>query len=339
MPTKWTHLDIALLRLETTDGLVGWGDGFAYACRTATVAAIRDMVLPLVVDQEIDDIAAFNRSLQQRLHLQGRYGITMFAISAVDIALWDIAAKQKGVSLAELLGGRRRTELPAYASLVRYGDPSAVNAFAEKAVGEGYETVKLHEIELAAIKAGRDGVGQQIRLVTDVNCNWSIDQAEELMPAMQRLGLYWVEEPVFPPDDAKRLGDLERRHGVPIASGENACTAVEFARTVPEIAFVQPSVTKVGGVTEFLAICDLAEAHGKSVMPHAPYFGPGYWATAQLMATRPVAELFEFLYIDPEAWLDPQIPLPKNGILTVPDCPGLGFEPDPELLKRYAALP
>ena len=339
MPTKWIHLDIALLRLETTDGLVGWGDGFAYACRTATVAAIRDMVLPLVVGQEIDDIAAFNRSLQQRLHLQGRYGITMFAISAVDIALWDIAAKQKSVSLAELLGGRRRTELPAYASLVRYGDSSAVSAFAEKAVGEGYETVKLHEIELEAIEAGRDGVGQQTRLVTDVNCNWSIDQAEELMPHMKRLGLYWVEEPVFPPDDARRLGDIERRHGVPIASGENACTAVEFARTVPEIAFVQPSVTKVGGVTEFLAICDLAEAHGKSVMPHAPYFGPGYWATAQLMARRPVAELFEFLYIDPEAWLDPQIPLPKSGILTVPDRPGLGFEPDPEILKRYAVQP
>ncbi len=335
MPTKWTHLDVALLRLESADGLVGWGEGFAYACRTATVAAIRDMVLPLVVGQEIDDIRTFNRSLQQRLHLHGRYGITMFAISAVDIALWDIAAKQKGVSLAELLGGRQKTELPAYASLVRYGDPSAVRSFTEKAVSEGYETVKLHEIELLAIEAGRNGVGEQGRLVTDVNCNWSIDQAEDLMPHMKRLGLYWVEEPIFPPDDARHLGDLERRHGVCIASGENACTAVEFARTVPEIAFVQPSVTKVGGVTEFLAVCDLAESHGKSVMPHAPYFGPGYWATAQLMAARPVTELFEFLYIDPEAWLDPEIPLPANGRLTVPHRPGLGFEPNPEILKRY----
>jgi L-alanine-DL-glutamate epimerase-like enolase superfamily enzyme len=337
MPAKWTHLDMALVRLESADGVVGWGDGFAYACRTATVAALRDMVLPLVVGQTIDDIPAFNRQLQQRLHLHGRYGITMFAISAIDIALWDIAARQEGVPLAEHLGGCVKTELPAYASLVRYGEPSAVRAFAERAVGEGYETVKLHEIALDAIEAGRAGVGAALRLVTDVNCNWSIEQAEALMPEMKRLGLYWVEEPVFPPDDAKLLGELERRHGVAIASGENACTAVEFSRTVPEIAFVQPSVTKVGGISEFLAVADLALAHGKRVMPHAPYFGPGYWATAQLMAARPIAELFEFLYVEPEAWLDPAIPLPQGGRLAVPDRPGLGFEPDPELLKRYAA--
>ena len=106
---------------------------------------------------------------------------------------------------------------------------------------------------------------------------------------------------------------------------------------MPEIAFVKPSVIKVGGVSEFLAVCDLAEDHGKAVMPHAPYFGPGYWATVQLMAARPVAELFEFLYIEPEAWLDPRIPLPKDGEVAVPEFPGLGFEPNPAVLERYAA--
>ncbi|MGI9433436.1 MAG: mandelate racemase/muconate lactonizing enzyme family protein, partial [Geminicoccaceae bacterium] len=337
MPTKWTHLDVVLLRLETDDGLVGWGDGFAYVCRTAIVAALEDMVLPLVVGQSIDDVADFNRELQQKLHLHGRYGITTFAISAVDIALWDIAGKRDGKPLADLLGGRRQSELPAYASLVRYGDPELVRAFAEKAVGDGFETVKLHEITREAIEAGRAGVGEGIRLTTDVNCNWSTAEAEDLMPTMKELDLYWVEEPIFPPDDAEALGKLQRDHGVAIASGENACTAVEFARTVPEIAFVQPSITKVGGVTEFLAVCELAETHGKAVMPHAPYFGPGYWATVQAMAARPVAEFLECLYIDPEAWLDPAIPLPNGGKVSVLDRPGLGFEPDPRLLARYAA--
>ena len=335
MPTKWTHLDVALLRLETEDGIVGWGDAFAYACRSAVVAAIEDMVLPLVVGQTIDDIAAFNRSLQQKLHLHGRYGITMFAISAVDIALWDIAAKEKGLPLADLLGGRSRSSLDVYASLVRYGDPALIRSFAAKAVDEGFETVKLHEVTLAAIEAGRDSVGDGVRLTTDVNCNWTAEEAAELMPEMKRLGLYWVEEPIFPPDDAEALGALERHHGVAIASGENACTAVEFARTAPEIAFLQPSVTKVGGVSEFLAVADLAEEHGKTVMPHALYFGPGYWATIQLMAARPVAGLLEFLYIQPEAWLDPAIPLAKNGKVVVPDRLGLGFEPDLALLERY----
>ena len=336
MPSKWTKLDVALVRLETDDGTVGWGDGFAYVCRTATVAAIQDMVAPLVVGVEIDDIAAFNRHLQQRLHLHGRYGITMFAISAIDIALWDIAAKQAGVSLAHLLGGASRKRLPAYTSLVRYSDPELVRAFTAKAVSEGFATVKLHEIALDAIEAGRAGAGDTVKLVTDVNCNWSLEEAHKMMPHMQRLGLYWVEEPTFPPDDAATLGALQRQYGVAIASGENACTAVEFARTAAQIRFLQPSVIKVGGVTEFLAVCDLAAEHGAVVMPHAPYFGPGYWASVQLMAAREICEQFELFYIRPEAYLDPAIPLPVDGQISVPDRPGIGFEPDPALIEKYA---
>ncbi len=231
---------------------VGWGDAFAYSCLSAVTGAIRDMVAPLVVGREIEDIAAFNLELQKRLHLHGRYGITIFAIGGVDIALWDAAAKAKGVSLARLLGGRRRNSVPAYASLVRYSEPAVLAKFAARAVAEGYRDVKLHEITLEAIEAGRKAVGPDVRLTTDVNCNWSAADAERLLPHMKRLDLYWVEEPLFPPDDAAALGALERKFGVAIASGENACTSVEFARTVPAIRYTQPSVTKVGGVSEFV---------------------------------------------------------------------------------------
>ncbi|WP_420405007.1 mandelate racemase/muconate lactonizing enzyme family protein [Nisaea sp.] len=335
MPTKWTKLDFALVRIETENGLVGWGDGFAYSCRRATVAAIEDMVAPLLAGRELGDLAALNLELQQRLHLHGRYGITTFAISAVDIALWDLKAKAEGVSLARLLGERPATSLPAYASLVRYGAPDLVRSFGAKVVEEGYRTVKLHEIALEAIAAGREGVGASTKMSTDVNCNWSLEQARKIMPEMKRLDLYWVEEPVFPPDDAAVLGELQSEYGVPIASGENACTAVEFARTAPAIRYLQPSVTKVGGVSEFLKVCDLAEAQGAKIMPHAPYFGPGYWATLQLMAARGICEQFEHLYIAPDAYLDPSIPLPENGMVAVPDRPGIGFEPDPAVLDRY----
>ena len=239
MPTKWTTLEIVLVRIETEDGIVGWGDGFAYSCLRATMAAIEDMVAPLLIGREI------------------------------------------------------------------------------------------------AIKAGRQGAGLETKLATDVNCNWSIEQTHEIMPHMRRLDLYWVEEPVFPPDDAETLGMLQAEYGVAIASGENACTSVEFARTAPHIKYLQPSVTKVGGVSEFLRVCDVAEEYGASVMPHAPYFGPGYWATIQLMAAREICEQFEHLYIEPEAYLDPSIPLPSNGTVQVPDRPGIGFEPDPEMIERF----
>lgn len=335
MPQQWTHLDIALVKLTADDGTVGWGDGFAYACRRATAAMIEDMVLPLVVGTEIEDIAAFNRQLQQRLHLHGRYGITIFAISAVDIALWDIAAKQAGKPLSALLSDTPRVNIPAYASLVRYGDIGLINEYTREAVGRGYRTVKLHEIDRDCIGSGVDAAGTDVRVTTDVNCNWSLKDANRLMPEMKQMGLYWVEEPVFPPDDAETLGMLESEYEVAIASGENACTLVEFKRTIPKITFVQPSVTKVGGVTEMLAVCDAAATVGKEVMPHAPYFGPGYWATAQVMAARDNAGLFEHLWIKPEAYLDPSIPLPDGGDVAVPTRPGIGFEPDPDVLVKY----
>ena len=95
-------------------------------------------------------------------------------------------------------------------------------------------------------------------------------------------------------------------------------------------------MTKVGGISEFLKVCDIADEHDTRLMPHSPYFGPGYHATVQLMAARKECELFEYLYITPEAWLDPSIPLPVNGRIAVPDKPGIGFEPDPDVLARYA---
>jgi L-alanine-DL-glutamate epimerase-like enolase superfamily enzyme len=334
MPRRWTHFDMILIRVETDDGLVGWGESFAYFCASTVQACVRDMVAPLIVGQEIGDIAALNREVQHKLHLQGRYGIVIFALSGIDIALWDIAAKSKGVSLAEHLGGRRRDAVPAYASLVRYGDPKLVTQFAERAVSEGFKDIKLHEIALDVIEAGRKAVGPNIRLTTDVNCNWPLEHAEKMLPEMKRLDLFWVEEPVFPPDHARTLQALQR-FGVSLSSGENACTSAPFEDTIPVLTYPQPSVTKVGGVTEFIKVCDLAKTAGKTPMPHSPYFGPGYWATLQLAANRPEVGLFEFYYVKPEAYVSASIPLPSNGSIAIPKAPGIGFEPDQAVLDKY----
>ena len=339
MPTKWTDLDFALARVETEDGLVGWGDAFAYSCLAPTTAAIRDMLRPLVEGLAIaptaEGLTAFNLDLQRKLHLHGRYGITMFAISAVDIALWDLAAKANAQPLSNFISRNRRNEIPAYASLVRYGDPGQVREFTATAVAEGYGYVKLHEITDAAITAGVEAAGANVRLMTDVNCNWSAEDAEVLTARCKELGLYWVEEPLFPPDNVDALADLEKRHGMAMATGENACTSVEFARIVDAVSYPQPSVTKVGGVSEFLKVCDLADAAGKTVMPHAPYFGPGYWATLHIMAARACCGVFERFYITPKTFLDPAIPLPRRGTIQVPVAPGLGFTPDPNVIDRY----
>ena len=334
-PQGWREFDMVLVRAETTDGVVGWGECFAYGCLKAVQAAVETMVFPLIQGREVTDIEALNSELQLQLHIWGRYGITIFAISGVDIALWDIAAKIAGKPLVDCLGVRTRSDVAVYASLVRYAEPALVEDIAARAIAEGYRHVKLHEVALDPIAAGRRTVGADVPLMTDVNCRWSVAQAEAILPKLKELGLFWVEEPVFPPEDFRTLHRLQERLAIPISAGENACTAVEFERLAHAVTYPQPSVTKVGGISEFLKVIRLASALGKTPMPHSPYFGPGYWATLHLCGLLAEPSLFEFMYVETEAWLDPAIPLPRAGRLSLPSSSGLGFAPDEAALRRF----
>jgi len=336
MPQRWSALDVVLVRVRTEEGLTGWGEAFGYFCRRAVVALVADLFAPALVGREFSDPAALNDDLQRRFALFGRYGATIFALSGVDIALWDLKAKAEGVDLATLLAGRRfREEVDAYASLVRYGDAGLVARFAERAAAEGYTTLKLHEITMPEIRAGRAAVDRSIGLTVDVNCAWTEAFAAGVLPELRELDTMWLEEPVFPPEDWDALARLGT-HGVPIAAGENACTAVEFGRLIPSVAYPQPSVTKVGGVTEFLRVAELASAQGRTLMPHSPYFGPGYYATMQMAAALENVGLFEHLYIDPQDWAGGEPLRPERGRLAIPARPGIGFEPDPAVLERWA---
>jgi L-alanine-DL-glutamate epimerase-like enolase superfamily enzyme len=334
-PQGWREFDMVLVRAETTDGVVGWGECFAYGCLRAVCAAVQDMVFPLVRDREITDVQALNAELQMQLHIWGRYGITIFAISGVDIALWDIVAKMAGKPLVEVIGGAKRADVSVYASLVRYAEPRLVEDIATRAIGEGYRHIKLHEVVFDSIAAGRRAIGADVPLMTDVNCRWNVAQAEAILARLKDLNMFWVEEPVFPPEDFATLQRLQQQFAIPISAGENACTAMEFQRLTPAVTYPQPSVTKVGGISEFLKVVRHAQTLGKVPMPHSPYFGPGYWATLHLCAHLPEPSLFEFMYVKTAAWVDPDIPLPRGGRLAVPSRPGLGFAPDQDVLKRF----
>ena len=333
-PTRWRDLDIVLVRVETASGLVGWGEAFGYKCQNATACAVRDLVAPAVIGLESVDPAAVTLAAQRALALFGRYGVTMFAISGLDIALWDIAGKRAGQSLARLLGGRRRDVVSAYASLVRYGDPALVERFARAAREGGHDEIKLHEIETAAIAAGRKGAGAAT-LTVDVNCQWSLDAARAMLPVLRDNGVDWLEEPTFPPEDPAPWRALSAQ-GVAIAAGENACTAVEFEKLAPALDVLQPSVTKVGGISEFVKVAALGRRLGKRLAPHSPYFGPGYWATLQLAAADETIASFEYLYVDAAADCGRDLPRPDGGRIVIPDAPGIGFVADEEALAQYA---
>ena len=333
----WSALDTLLVRVDTEDGLTGWGEAFAYSCLGSVKAAVDGMVAPIAVGRDAGDIAGLMRELQQALHLFGRYGITMFALSGLDIALWDLAGKAAGLPLCRLLGGAAGRQIPTYASLFRYGDPERVAERTRRAIAEGYRHVKLHETAECQVRAARETAGEGFPLMLDTNCPWTAEEARRMAARLAPYDLHWLEEPIFPPDDAVALARLRRETGVPLASGENACTAVQFRDLLAAgaVDYVQPSVTKVGGVTEFVQAAALAAAANVPVMPHSPYFGPGFLATLHLLAAQPRPGLAERFHLDLEASLYGDAVDPVSGMCRVPDGPGLGREPDPDVIRDY----
>ncbi len=126
-PTTGEKNTILLVKVETDTGVTGWGDAFCYGCTDAVRAALHGMIAPAAIGRDAADIAKLSRDLQQKLHLFGRYGITIFALSGLDIALWDIAGKAANLPLHRLLGGAGQASLPAYASLLKYRDPAGLS--------------------------------------------------------------------------------------------------------------------------------------------------------------------------------------------------------------------
>ena len=334
----WTTIPTMLVRVETTGGLVGWGEAFCYGCFDAVKVAIQTMVAPIILGRDASDPAGISRDLHRKLHLFGRHGITIFALSGLDIALWDLAGKAANLPLHRLLGGARRDKVPGYASLLKYNDPELVAARVRLALEQGYRYIKLHETGVAEVSAARDVAGADVPLTVDVNCAWSPHEARLNAMKLRAFDLYWLEEPIFPPEDFASLARLRADTGVPMAAGENLCSPTQFRDmfAAGAVDFAQPSVIKLGGVTEFVKVQALAETAGIEVMPHSPYFGPGFLATLQLMVARPEPSgLCELYHLDLEANLYGDLFTPVDGAFIVPDGPGLGRDPDPDVIRTY----
>lgn len=335
-PTTWHTLENVLVRVEDELGNIGWGEAFGYFTADATKATIDRLIAPVLVGSTIEDIGAWNLKAQQQLHLFGRYGVTMFAISGVDIALWDLAAQRKGVPLHRLFTEQPKTKIQAYASLVRYADNEVAPTICEKALKMGFKDIKLHEVTVPEIAKCREAIGYDVPLATDVNCSWSVADTRAWLPALNELKLSWLEEPIFPPEDFATLNSF-RGHGVSLSAGENWCTAVQFEQALKSGAVdsVQPSVTKVGGISECLRIAKLAEQYNTPVLPHCPYFGPGFLATLHLAAAQQSVAQIEYLFVEPDAWLYDIEGIRKGNSFEIPQDVGLGYQMDKSVFDRF----
>src|SRR5262245_54438582 len=253
-PSPWTGgtRKQIFVRVRTDEGWTGLGEAFAYGAPLAVVSVIEESLAPLIVGQDPLRIEAMVDLMHRGTMIYGRRGLGMFAISGIEIALWDLLGKARGAPVYELLGGAIRPRLPAYASLLRYDSPGDVARACRHFVAQGFRMLKLHQTDVESVRAAREAVGDRVELMLDTNCPWSPADAIAIARALAPHRLLWLEEPVWPPEDYRGLADVRRASAVPIALGENESTLFGFREIIACGAadILQPSVTKVGGISE-----------------------------------------------------------------------------------------
>jgi L-rhamnonate dehydratase len=332
-----THrrMESLMLKVTTDTGMVGWGEAFGHGSNPVTFKALSDVVGPMFIGTLLADREQTLEKARRALHGFGSTGAMVYALSGIDIALWDLAAQQAGVPLYQLLGGTART-LELYASLVSYGnDPAEVHRQVSRARELGFRKIKLHETRVDAIAAARSALPVAAgELMVDVNCPWSVPEARDIARQLKSLELTWLEEPVWPPDDVAGLA-LVRHEGVPLSAGENA-PGVQGIKALLEqqaVDVLQPSVAKIGGIGAMLQVFALAREHGVKVVPHCFYFGPGLLAVAHLCTLLPQEVAVEVPFIEFERLLYPALAFTPR--MDLPSVPGLGFAPDVQVIEDY----
>jgi D-galactarolactone cycloisomerase len=326
-----------LVRVTTDEGLVGWGECFAYGATLAVCNVVDDALAPLVVGHDPGHIESLLDRMHRSLMIWGRRGLAMMAVSGVELALWDIAGKAHGVPVYQLLGGLCQSRGRAYASLLRFDTPTQVAQAVSAALVLGFTAVKLHQVDVESVAAAREAAGAEVDIMLDTNCPWTVEEAIRMGRRLERYDLRWLEEPVWPPEDYAGLARVRRALSIPIASGENEATMLAFRQIIDAGAadIVQPSMTKVGGIAEMKKIATLAAAANVTFVPHSFYFGPGLAATLHVVASTPGVPYVE---MPPGRLAAPLTAEPirfSGGAVTVPDRPGLGADPDPQVLTRY----
>ncbi|WP_176079837.1 mandelate racemase/muconate lactonizing enzyme family protein [Paraburkholderia tropica] len=331
-------MESLLVKVTDDSGRIGWGEAFGHLINPVTFAALAGSVgrwfLNRPFEPTEESLIALRDEADRAFHPFGRTGPVVYALSAIDIALYDLAAQANGLPVHRWLGAKR-DEIDVYASLVSYdNDPTEVARHVRRAWSEGFRKIKLHETERPAIVAAREALPSDSVLMVDVNCPWTAQEAKIRVSHVSDIGLGWIEEPVWPCDDLGALARL-RGLGTPIAGGENASGVggfrEAFARNALDIA--QPSIAKIGGFTGVREVIALGAKHDVQVIPHCFYYGAGLLATAHVVACLPDDVALEIPWLEwPEKLHAAQRPGPR---LQLPNVPGLGFMPDLNVLNRH----
>jgi len=341
-PPRVSHADFAkvnpvVLELMTADGLSAHGIAHAYNDRhVAVLKGCLDALAEVMVGQDVFRGAEAWQKLWNASFRIGRQGFGISALSAVDMALWNLRAKALNLPLSRLLGGYR-DEAPVYAShsLWRDWPIDRLQHDAASLVAKGFRAMKMRmgdkplEVELERLKAVREAVGPDVKLMVDIRGDWTVTDSIRMGRRMEEYDLYWLEDPV-PIQDLDGLAEIARALDVAVVVGEDVSTTYGFHRLLEKKAtdIVMIDVAVVGGITEWLRVATLAYARNLQVVSHLHEE-----VSCHLVAAVPNGHMVEYLPFWHQLYTEP--PAVTNGVLRIPDRPGLGFELDQQAMARY----
>lgn len=355
----WVHQRSAtLVEIGTDDGLTGWGEAFCQGLEPPEIAAaaIERCFAPMLIGQNPLDIERLWFSMYNRSRDFGRKGAVMAAISAIDIALWDLAGKYYGQPVHQLMGGAFRRKVEPYATgFYRTRGQGEQERLAEEAVRHSENGFRFMKVKLgfgvsddvAVMEAIRTSLGSRdATLMVDTNHAYGRTEAAYLGDAMAAMGLRWYEEPLVP-EDLKGYAALRKRLPMAIAGGENEHGLYGFRALfeAEAVDVAQPDVGSCGGLTAARHITVLAQAHGVEVNPHVWGSAVAQAASLHLLASLPDAHhslfarqpILEYDQSDhPFRRELTTTPLEMHGgWVTVPEAPGLGIEIRRDILQRF----
>jgi L-alanine-DL-glutamate epimerase-like enolase superfamily enzyme len=334
----YTHAGLELVKIQTDEGITGIGLGAGGAIGRATVETLKPV---LIGEDPIDVERLWHKMWIPKLI--GRRGMTTRAISAIDIGLWDIRAKVAGLPLYKLLGGFR-DRVPTYVAGGYYEEGKGLRELQREMIDSvemGARAIKMKvgavpiREDVERVRAVREAIGPDVQLLIDANCAYRHHQAIALAKRVEEYDVYWFEEPVAP-DDYDGHRKVAAATSIPIATGENEYTRYGFRDLIAHDAasILNADAKILGGVTEFMKVAALAQAHDLDIAPHGSQD-----IHIHLVAAIANGLILEFYRdsVDP-MWgkvYQHTLRLNDDGTVSPPDVPGIGAEPNEGELARY----
>lgn len=334
-----SHFELVLCRLETSNGAVGTGYTYTGGFGGRAIAEfLRSDLAPVVIGMDAGNISAIWTAVQSQLHYVGRGGLLSFALSALDIALWDALCRAANKPLAGLLAnGRQAESVETYSGFIDlHVDGDALASMAERALQRGFVALKTKvgrdniDEDIARVELLRSVLGPDRQLMVDANYSYDVERAVRLSRGIEHLNIGWFEEPVSP-DEFEAYAEIASRTSIPLAMGENLHILEEFERAIrlSNLAIVQPDASNIGGITGWLAVADMADAAGLRVCSHGMHE-----LHVSLLASRGNQGCLEWHSFPIDEYTSSPLVL-ANGRAITPRQTGVGVDFDADLLRPH----